>query len=105
MTPSSAFKYLLFSFLGPLVCAGCCFAQEKDLPVDRKGLEKLGEKTALESGVTNYLDSAHLEAVVRGGVKEGLRVDFSHVKQLTNGVKIDPAKIYGTVQAGPYPFE
>ena len=88
-----------------LVFSGCCYSQQVELPVDRKGLEKLGEKTASESGVTNYLDLSQLQRVVRGGVKEGLRVDFSHVKELTTGVKIDPAKIYGLVQAGPYPFE
>ena len=91
--------------MAPLVFPGCCFSQEAELPVDRKGLEKLGEKTASESGVTNYFDSAQLQAVVRGGIKEGLQVDFSHVKELTTGVKVDPEKIYGTVQAGPFPFE
>ena len=88
-----------------LVSSVSCFSQENNLPVDRKGLEKLGEKTALESGVTNYLDSAQVRAVVRGGSKEGLQVDFSHVKELTNGTKIDPSKIYGVIYAGPYPFE
>ena len=80
-------KRLLFVpllLMAPLVFPGCCFSQDTELPVDRKGLEKLGEKTAYESGVTNYFDSAQLQAVVRGGVKEGLLVDFSHVQQLTN---------------------
>lgn len=90
--------------------SGCVLPQQratqrKDLPVDSRSLEKLGEKTALESGVTNYLDSSQVERVVRGGIKEGLQVDFSHVKRLTNGEKIDPSKIYGVVYAGPYPFE
>ena len=89
---------------------GCVVPQQKaaqweDLPVDSRALEKLGEKTALESGVTNYLDSSQVQAVVRGGIKEGLQVDFSHVKRLTNGAKIDPSKIYGVIYAGPYPFE
>ncbi len=96
---------LFLLFVTILEAPGCCYSQQLELPVDRRGLEKLGEKTAYESGVTNYLDSAQLQAVVRGGSKEGLQVDFSHVKQLTNGTKIDPAKIYGSVQAGPYPFE
>ena len=102
---SQRFLFVPLLLIAPLVFPGCCFSQDTELPVDRKGLEKLGEKTAYESGVTNYLDFAQLQAVVRGGTKEGLLIDFSHVKQLTNGVKIDPAKIYGTVQAGPYPFE
>ena len=96
---------LFLLFVTILEASGCCYSQLLELPVDRKGLEKLGEKTAYESGVTNYIDSAQLQAVVRGGIKEGLQVDFSHVKRLTTGTEIDPAKIYGSVQAGPYPFE
>ena len=103
--PPQKMAPLFIVFCIALHAPGYCFSQEKNLPVDRKGLEKLGEKTALESGVTNYLDSAQVRGVVRSGTKEGLQVDFSHVKQLTNGEKIDSEKIYGVIYAGPYPFE
>lgn len=75
------------------------------LPIDQAALEAIGEKPSAQIGTTNLLSLAHIEAAVRGGASNGLSVDFSHVTKLLNDVAIDPTKIYGTVYAGPYPFE
>ena len=71
--PPEKMAGLFLVFYMALFTSGCCFSQEKNLPVDRKGLEKLGEKTALESGVTNYLDSAQVRGVVRSGTRKDSR--------------------------------
>jgi len=105
-----------FSVLRPQLCALLCLALlggvpssrlalSQNLPIDFDGLKALGEKPAGEIGNTNLLSLAQIDDAVRGGSKDGLSVDFSHVRKLLDGGDIDPATIHGKVYYGPYPFE
>jgi hypothetical protein len=76
-----------------------------DLPVDRQALERLEESSGGRHGLTNLLSVRQIYDAVRDGGASGLEVDFSHVAELLDGTKLDAGKLYGSVLAGPYPFE
>ncbi len=77
----------------------------EDLPVNQSALEKLVERSGGKSGLTNLLSLEQVSRAIRGGTKDGLSIDFGHVRELLDGTSIDSATIYGTAYYGPYPFE
>ena len=82
--------------------AGVLGVAGEGLPVDAARAAQKPEIT--HYGVRNALTLPQLWAAVKGG-KDGLTVDLSHVRELADGTTIDPAKLYGSVCFGPYPFE
>lgn len=75
-----------------------------DLPLDAKLLQQCQEVKELRpASMKAQVSRAQLWAAVQDGPK-GLTLDLSHVTRLLDGVLIDPARIYGKVYLGPYPF-
>lgn len=86
-----------------LFAAGCGGDGDRGFPVDREALE--ARFVEAEGRVPENLFSLErIHGVVKGGEGD-LRADFSGVRTLLDGGEIDPAKIYGTLRVGPYPFE
>ncbi|MHB8066573.1 MAG: purple acid phosphatase family protein [Desulfobaccales bacterium] len=56
-------------------------------------------------GIRNLIDIGQIYAAVKDGEDQGLRLDLTGITTLTDGSKIDPGKIYGTIYVGPYPLE
>ncbi|MEM7232610.1 MAG: metallophosphoesterase family protein [Planctomycetota bacterium] len=75
----------------------------EDPPVKQSALKSRGE--AQRSGLTNLFSVSQIADAIRDGSGSSLDVDLSHVQELLDGTRIDPAKLYGSVSAGPYPFE
>ncbi|MBU1698797.1 MAG: metallophosphoesterase family protein [Candidatus Eisenbacteria bacterium] len=97
--PAWGFICLILLLVGTLY--GRCVGRE-DLPIDLSALEQIPEVRV--SSIHNLFSREQLAMAVQGG-ETGLIIDFSHVRLLLDETSIDPAKIYGYVHAGPYPFE
>ena len=54
---------------------------------------------------SNLLLVGDLQAGVALAGRSELAVDLSHIRALTDGTPVDPARLYGKIYAGPYPFE
>ncbi|MGD8394801.1 MAG: metallophosphoesterase [Candidatus Eiseniibacteriota bacterium] len=79
-------------------------ADPSDLPVDLAAIRERFEERH-HVGVRNALSLDQVFAAIGDGDADGLSVDFRAVTTLTDGTTIDPARIYGSAWAGPYPFE
>ncbi len=73
------------------------------LPVDTTRFQA-GSVEARGYGIENLIPLEAIEKAAGAGEK-GIVFRFDHLDTLLDGSTLDPASIYGTIFAGPYPFE
>lgn len=78
-----------------------CYSQT--LPVKDPSEEGLSE--VKYSNIRNLYSLNMLLNAIKGGDEDGLTFDITSVDTLIDGTKINPYSVYGTIYAGPYPFE
>ncbi|MHC5050622.1 MAG: purple acid phosphatase family protein [Planctomycetota bacterium] len=91
------------SVLAALLLVASAAPAQEDLPIRLAALKRFKEREVY--GHRNLISLPDLTAAIRSGDRKGLLFDLGHVKTLLDGSPIDPAKVYGVVYAGPYPFE
>ncbi len=74
-----------------------------DLPVKDPSTE--GYKETPYYGVRNLFSVEQLYSAFKEGSKDGFVFDLTGSGKLLDGTEIDVQKVYGTLYAGPYPFE
>lgn len=74
----------------------------QDLPVIDPGNAGYRE---IDAGVRNLYSIEDLNSAVKEGDDEGFIFDLTNITRLNDGSVINPRNIFGTIYAGPYPFE
>ncbi|MAE76697.1 MAG: hypothetical protein CMJ85_07520 [Planctomycetes bacterium] len=86
----------------------------KGLPIHATELVRNHPRRPHGQGFPNTIRNRLSIAQVRRAIRQGaqvnglphhLEINLGHIKQTLDGMPLDPARIYGTVVIGPYPFE
>ena len=98
------FIYLLFGnafiFNNPLFAGSTI---KDGLPVRNPAIEKYPELPFY--GVRNMLSIETILSCIKNDSLDGLLFDMNDITTLLDGSTIDPQKVYGSIEVGPYPFE
>lgn len=95
------FRLILCVITGAILFSFPLFAAE-DLPVKDPATADCKEKPL---NIRNLFTIEQLYGAIKDGEAQGLEIDLTGVHRLLDGTSIDPARIYGVIYVGPYPFE